>query len=140
MMQERILRSDAGDMVESKKLENGLMLELYDCSRNVTSDRWLVSFKARIDVRVLAEYFAGEEDPETLLSHIKATVGENVTYRYEKQRNFIAGQEKEAVFDGLKTRFLSTSLRYLSSPEFPRKLILSKHFEASGKRRAWKKH
>jgi len=99
-------------LIDKIKLENGLTLEFYDRSRPVASDRWLVSFIAR--------------------------VGDKVTYRHEKTRNFIAETEKDQVFDGLKERFLAASLAYLSNPDFPRKLILMQYQKARGQVMNWK--
>jgi hypothetical protein len=113
-------------------LENGLTLELYDCSRPVAGDRWLVSFVARIEVDVKSEYFEGRHRPDVSLEGIRAAVGERVLYRHEKRRNFIAESEKGEVFEGLKERFLGANLGYLASPDFPYKLILRKYQEAGG--------
>jgi hypothetical protein len=128
-----------GKLIDKIKLENGLTLEVYDRSRGVTGDRWLVSFVARIDVEVRPEYF------ESMLTHgpafedIRAAVGEKVTYRNEKTRNFIADTDKDKVFRGLQERFLGATLGYLSSPDFPRKLILKQYQEAKGQMMPWKR-
>jgi hypothetical protein len=139
-MQAEFLAAMPRDMFEALSLENGLTLTLYDRSRSVAGDRWLVSFEARIELEVLPGCFAGDKGPAVSFEDIKAAVGEKVVYRYTKQRNFVAQKEKGSVFKELKTHFLSLSLPYLASPEFPRKLILSQYFEAIGKRRGWKKH
>ena len=125
-------------LVDMMSLENGLTLEVYDASRPVAGDRWMVSVVARIEVGVKPEYFEGQHSLEALLDDIRAAVGEKITYRYEKVRNFIAENEKDQVFEGLRQRFLDTNLRYVSGPEFPRKLILKKYQEAHGISRSWK--
>lgn len=126
-------------LIEKIKLENGLVLELYDRSRRVAGDRWLVSFEARIDVAVTPEYFKdpGSEDPS--FDAIRKAVGEKVTYCYEKSRKFIEETEKDKVFKGLKERFVETTLTYFSSANFPPNIILSRYQEVQGDSTPWKR-
>lgn len=124
-------------LVDKTRLENGLTLEVYDRSRRVAGDRWVVSFVAHIDVEVRPEYFENLHTRGLAFEDIRAAVGEKVSYRNEKTRNFIAETEKDEVFRGLKERFLGASLGYLSSPDFPRKLILRQYQEAKGQMMPW---
>jgi hypothetical protein len=126
-------------LIDKIKLRNGLTLKVYDRSRPVAGDRWLVSFVARIDIEVRPEYFESMNTQGLAFEDIRAAVGEKVSYRSEKIRNFIAETEKDEVFRGLKDRFLGASLGYLSSPDFPRKLILREYQEAKGQRMPWKR-
>lgn len=119
-------------LIDEIKLENGLTLELYDRSKRVAGDRWLVSFVACIEVEVRQEYFEGQHAPDLPFDDVRAAVGDKATYRHEKTRNFIAETMKDEVFEGLKERFLAASLTYLSSPDFPRKLILMQYQQARG--------
>jgi hypothetical protein len=117
------------------RLENGLTLEMLDHSRRVAGDRWLVSFEARVEVMIKPEYFVPEyfvDDSKTIISleDVRALLGEKATYRYSKERNFVADAEREAVLQGLKERFLDTGLSYVSSTEFPCKLLHRKYKEA----------
>lgn len=110
-------------------LDNGLTLELYDRSRPVAGDRWLVSFVARLEVELKREYFEGPSTPDVSFEEIREAVGDNAHYHHEKTRHFIAETEKDEVFEGLKERFLDANLVYLSSPDFPLKLILRQYQE-----------
>jgi hypothetical protein len=124
-------------LIDKISLENGLTLELYDRSRPVAGDRWLVSLMARIDVKVDPRYFKGQDAANPPFDDIRRAVGDKVTYAYEKTRNFIAEAQREAVFGGLKERFLSTTLTYFSSANFPRNIILSRYREVKGGSKAW---
>lgn len=124
-------------LIDKIRLENGLTLELYDFSRPVAGDRWLVSFVARVEAGVKPEYFQGKDAPDLPFEVIRAAVGEKATYRHEKKRNLVAETEKDDVFNVLKERFLQTNLGYLSGPDFPRKLILKQYQEAQGTLRSW---
>jgi hypothetical protein len=120
--------------IEKIKLDNGLTLELYDRSRRVAGDRWQVSFVARLEVGLKREYFKGKLTPHIPLEDIRKAVGDKADYHHEKTRNFIAETEKDKVFRGLKERFLDANLVYLSSPDFPLKLILRQYEKALGQR------
>ena len=111
-------------------LDNGLTLELYDQSKILAGDRWLVLVIASVNVDVKKEYFEGF-DSDVPFNEIKASLGEKVTYSYEKSRHFIDESEKDEVLLSLKDNYLKSDLQYLSSPEFPQKLILSKYRQAS---------
>ena len=124
------------EVIDQIMLENGLILEIYDRSRQVAGDRWLVSLEARMDIAVTSEYFnQGSENPG--LDAIREVVGEKVTYRYEKSRQFIAEKEKDEVFKGIKERFLETTLSYFSSANFPHNIILSRYQQAQGPSKPW---
>ena len=122
----------AGKLVDKMTLDNGLTLEVYDHSRRVAGDRWLVDFEARIDVPVVAEHVEDQDSENSSLDAIQNAVGAKVTYTYKKSRNFIAEKEKDKVFNGLKGRFVETTLPYFSGANFPRKVILSKYQELQG--------
>jgi hypothetical protein len=111
---------------EAIELGNGLTLEILDQSRQVVGDRWLVSFVARVETEVRPELFERDEISKDQLEGIQALAGEKVSYQYEDQRNFVDNAEREQVLKTLKERFLKTNLKYLSTPEFPKKLMLSK--------------
>ena len=121
-------------------LDNGLTLEVFDNSRCVGGDRWLVSFEARIEVEVKPEYFEDRHKTDVPFEDIRAVLGEKVTYRYEKVRNFVAENEKDEVFTGLRKHFLWTNLGYLSSTNFPQRLILRRYQDALSPAMAWKRH
>jgi hypothetical protein len=120
--------------IEKIKLDNGLTLEVYDRSRRVAGDRWQVSFVARLEVGLKREYFKGRHTPDVPFEDIRKAVGDKAHYHHEKTRNFIAETEKDEVFRGLKERFLDANLVYLSSPEFPLKLILRQYQRTLGQR------
>jgi hypothetical protein len=114
-------------LIDTIKLENGLTLEIRDRSRRVAGDTWLVSFEARIDVEVKSQYFEGQDAANPPLDAIQKAVGDKVTYSCEKSQTFVAETEKDEVFEGLKEGFLTTTLPYFSSANFPRNIILSKY-------------
>ena len=128
-----------GKLIEKIRLDNGLTLDMFDHSRHVAGDRWLVSFKAKIEVKIKPEYFVGDSKTGTSFEDVRALLGEKATYQYKKERNFIAETEIGEVLNDLKERFLDTNLGYVSSPEFPRKLVHKKYKEAHSQMLLWKR-
>jgi hypothetical protein len=114
-------------LIDKIALENGLTLEMFDLSREVVPGRWLVSFEARINVKVEPQYFEGQDSESPPIDAIQKAVGDEVTYSYEKSRNFISATEKDEVLEGLMGRFLTTTRPYFSSANFPRNIILSEY-------------
>ena len=114
-------------LIDKIELANGLTLEFYDRSKPVAGDRCLVSLVARIDVEVRPEYFENIGAKDLSLAEIRNTLADRATYLYEKKKNFVSNTEKDDILDGFKEKFLSASLGYLSSPDFARKLILSRY-------------
>jgi len=125
-----------GTRIEERILENGLVLQMFDRSRPVAGDRWLVSFEARIEVEVKPVYLTGPSSPHVPFENIRALVGETASYHYKKERNFIDRLEKEDMLNRLKGDFLEACLGYLSSPGFARRLILRKYAEAFSRDKA----
>lgn len=108
-----------GQLVESITLENGLVLEIWDYSRRLAGDRWLVGMLAQIVVEAPREAFSREEFYEVFLEEEEG----RVYYRHRKERTFVDEREREAIFEQLKRRFLEAALGYLSHPSFRERLI-----------------
>ncbi|MBU2549570.1 MAG: hypothetical protein KKB20_14225 [Proteobacteria bacterium] len=125
--------------MDTIRLDNGLTLELHDRSRNLAGDRWLVTFQARIEIEVKPDWFAGRPDSGPSYEDIRAALGDRTVYTYEKTRNFIDKGQRVEVFEALKTRFLENSLSYLSSPDFPRRLLLRKYLQPKGYTTVWRR-
>ena len=122
-----------GNLIESIRLENELTLEMFDLSRPIAGDRWIVSFEARIEVEFKPQCFPPANMVKVPLDDIRSLLGEKAVYCYKKERHFVGEQEKDDVLNRLKERFMETGLGYLSSNIFPQRLILRRYEEASSK-------
>ena len=106
-------------MVEKITLENGLILEVWNYSRRLAGDRWLVGLLIQIGVEPEKEDFSKEEYYQAFL---EKTDGK-VYYRYRKERTFIPEEEVSKIFNTMKENFLKAALPYLSHPDFKERLI-----------------
>jgi hypothetical protein len=113
---------------ENIKLENGLVLELFDGSKKVAGDRWYVALIARIRIPVSAEWFS---DKRFLINidNARDLLGAEVIFEQKREAHFLDEKEKENILKGMADAVLSGSLSYFSHPHFPAKYIL-KLFDA----------
>jgi len=109
-------------IVKRLELDNGLVLKIADESKKLAGDRWVVRCTARIDVP--ADCVKGPDAEK-----IRTALGDTVCFEQKRERNFIAEEEKDAVFASLSTFFLDTSLSYLAHPEFGTRFVLKKYRE-----------
>jgi hypothetical protein len=108
-------------------LGNGLTLEIFDQSRKVAGDRWLVKLVAKIDIpigRLRTNPAKIERDD---FNALKASCGDYIRYEQRHERNFVDGKQKDAVFHDLMTSFLNGSQRYLAHLDFPLRCALREY-------------
>ena len=120
-------------LYEMRKLKNGLALEMFFISKPVAGDRCQVVFEAQVDIELTEGYFGDKALSEIGFRNARTLLGKKVTFNYQKIRNFISNNEKENVFESLRDAFISASLSYLSSSDFPARVIEKKYNEARSK-------
>ena len=116
-------------LIKTIDLENGLQLNLYDGSRKLAGDRWLVSLIVRMDVPVTEVLKRNGRESMENLNEIKDMLGESVLFEKKREKIFIDKTEKETVFKELCDMFLNSSLNYLSKEIFPKQYILKTYKE-----------
>ncbi|MBW1759755.1 MAG: hypothetical protein JRI88_05495 [Deltaproteobacteria bacterium] len=118
-------------LVKTIDLENNRKLTIYDVSRKVGADTWLVTMIARVEILINELLFNKEDRSSIDLDKIRKALGEKVCFELKIDRNFINEAKKDKVFNGLCDVFLANTLSYLSHPDFPKKFVLKK-FKESG--------
>jgi len=108
-----------GIMVEKIPLENGLILEIWNYSRKIAGDRWLVGFLAQIGITPSEKDFSNSDYYQKFL---EKTDGK-VYYRYRKERHFVPEDSVSTIYSNIKENFLKAALPYLSHPDFKEKLL-----------------
>jgi len=107
--------------IEAIDLPNGLVLTIYDLSRRIAADTMKVEVCFRIKIDVLESFFASTDD----YLKLKNIFGEELTYEHKLERSFVYDADCASVRTELLETFKKTSLNYLSSPDFARKMTLS---------------
>ncbi len=109
--------------MNKKELSNGARLTLFDASRKITGDRWLVKLRCEVAVS-LSEDFSKRypDDTESVASFLHET--KNIlSHCTIMERHFIAEDEKENVLGELVSNIYMTKMGYFESPVFPQKLF-----------------
>ena len=108
-------------LIKTIVLGNGLILEIYDHSRQVAGGRWLVKMVAKVDIAIdyLINNTRGSSKLNLQIDELRKFFDASIRYEQKRERNFISEKEKDIVFDDLLTSFLKSSQAYLSHPDFP---------------------
>ncbi len=116
-------------LIKTIDLKNGLKLNLYDGSRKLVGDRWLVSLIVRMDVPVTEVLKRNDRELIENLNEIKNMLGENVLFEKKREKIFVDKTQKATVFKELCDMFLNSTLNYLSKEAFPKQYILKTYKE-----------
>jgi len=116
-------------LIKTIDLKNGLQLNVYDASRKLVGDRWLVSMIVRMDVPVTEALEKNSRQSTENLDEIKRMLGESVLFEKKREKIFVDTADKETVFKELCDMFLNSSLNYLSKDIFPKQYILKTYKE-----------
>ena len=126
-------------LIKNIDLENGLELKLYDVSRKLAGDRWLVSLIARIEIPTSDSLLKEDASPSLNVDEIRKVLGEKLLFERKREKIFIDEREKDEVLKEIQDLFLSSSLPYFSHSDFPKKYIL-KEFNEKIKKESWYKN
>lgn len=116
-------------LIETIQLKNRMQLDIFDGSRKLVGDRWLIKLIARMKIPVSNVLFHNTSQSEETVDEIKNALGENVFFEQKRERIFIDDTEKATVFKELYDSFMASTFDYLSNDAFPEKYVLKKFRE-----------
>lgn len=114
-------------LIEKITLPNGLILEIWDKSRRMAGDRWLVSLLAKVEITVLPEYFSTLDDGKQAYQDLVAAHGNSLVFTQEKVRPFVDDKEIQDVLTGLCQSIKDNLVAYLGNPKFASLFVLKKY-------------
>lgn len=117
------------------ELENRHALEIFDDSRKIGADAYVVIMTAKMKIPVEKKLFTTGPVGDDTFNDILETLGSPIVYQYRVERNMIMAQEKDDVLDNLVDTFLENTGQYVAKPQFPEKLVLKEYKERIEKRR-----
>ncbi len=126
-------------LIKTIDLENGLELKLYDASRKLAGDRWLVSLIARIEISTSDSLLKEDVSPSLNVDEVRKVLGEKLLFEQKREKIFIDERKKDEVLKEIQDFFLSCSLSYFSHSDFPKKYVL-KEFNEKIKKGSWYKN
>ena len=120
-------------LIKTIDLENGMQLNIFDGSRKLAGDRWLVTMIARIEIPVSEVLIQDGQQSKESVDEIIKVLGEKVLFEQKRERIFVDETEKETIFEEVYDMFLNSTLTYLSNKKFPQRYVLKKYREESEK-------
>jgi hypothetical protein len=120
-----------GSLLEEIKLANGLSLFIYDQSRPLAGDRWLVKLLLFIPVRVRPQHFSHIPDAEKAYAAFADAVGDNLAMQQERLRIFIDRDAVSETLRQIKEEVLATTLAYVSNSDFEARFVAKRYREWS---------
>ena len=123
-------------LVKTIGLKNNLKLKIYDRSKKMAGDRWLVKMIAQVDIpvsSVTVTLHDLQHDPDSDKDEILKLMGSVVTFEQKRERFFIGESKKESVFNEVCDHFVKSTINYLSHPDFPKKYVIIKYREKKKK-------
>ncbi|MCP4355299.1 MAG: hypothetical protein GY793_06635 [Proteobacteria bacterium] len=114
-------------LIKEIELENGLILKIYDRSRMIAGDRWLLSLIAKVEI-FTDNVLLSEDDckPGINADDIKKELGDCVVFEQKRERNFVGHSVKDETFGSMCDSLTDSSVSYLSHADFPKKFVLKK--------------
>ena len=114
-------------LIETIALPNGLILELWDNSRPMAGDRWLIALLAKVEVPVLPEYFSTLNNSDQAYRDLLAAYSDPLVFTQEKTRHFVDEKNFDDVLAELCQRFKDNLLSYLGNPRFAPLYVMKKY-------------
>jgi hypothetical protein len=116
-------------LIKTIDIKKNITLNLYDSSKKLAGDRWLIKLIIRMEIPVTEALIQEDSELVDIVTEIKKVLGEKVLFEQVLERIFIDEANKEAVLKELTESFLNNTLSYLSHEEFPKRYVLKKYKE-----------
>ena len=118
------------EIIQERQFDNGMSFAVYNQSRKIAGDRWLVKVVCKGEIPVTDDFFAAisESDAE-LESAIRTKMGDILDFEIPKERFFIDEAEMDEVLASIVERVNQNMIAYLENPGFPQKLFDKRYEE-----------
>jgi len=118
------------DILAQRTLENNMTLTVYDQSKRMVGDRWLIQIICEAKLPVDEGFFSRVvEEDRALQAEVRESMAGSLTFSVTKERTFIAETERVALVERMVTEIMSNMVTYLNRPEFPERLFARKYAE-----------
>jgi hypothetical protein len=118
-----------GVLMEEVKLANGLSLFIYDQSRPLAGDRWLVKLLLFVPIKIRPEHFSHLHDANRAYVAFVAAMGGDIAMQQPRSRNFISHKDMPETLMQIKQDILTAILPYVSNPDFEARFIAKRYGE-----------
>ncbi len=112
------------DPIKTKVLPNNAHFALYDLSKPIAGDRWVVRVCCVVRVSLSQDLCDTFDEDLQLLSEMKKSCNDTLTLEILKERNFVDSNVKDDVINELIEQIEGNVFDYMGSESFPQKLFL----------------
>ena len=122
--------NDSERIIERHELENGTEIILFDHSRQMSVDRWIVELKCVAHIPIDEGFWnmaAGED--QRILEGIRKKIGDHLTHTFSNKRIFIPDEDREQILREMVHQVYNGMMEYLKKPNFPSKLFKKLYHE-----------
>ena len=113
--------------IETIKLDNGFELCIWDQSRILAGDRWLIRFEALMDIPIHEKFVSETENRDSILLLLRQRYGDRVQYRYNMERHFVSEDMKTSLFNDFMRSVREVVAPYLSRSDIAEKILLARY-------------
>lgn len=118
------------EIIEQRSLENNMTLTVYDQSKKMVGDRWLIKIICEAELPVAEGFFSRLPEADLALqAEVREKMAGSVKFLATKERTFVAETERTALMEGMVADILTNMVTYLNKPGFPEKLFARKYEE-----------
>lgn len=125
-------------LIKTVDLKNTLTLELFDASRKIAGDRYLVSLISRIKIPINNNLFDEKDAKKSNIDDIIKELGKTTLFEKKSDRNFVDEKEKDIILNKLRDQVLTNIVQYYSHADFGKKYVLKKYHEQIKKKKWYK--
>ena len=117
-------------IIEQRSLANNMKLTVYDQSKKMAGDRWLIKIICEAELPVDEKFFSClPEEDLALQAEVRETMAGSVKFLVTKERTFIAETERVSLVERMVSEILTNMVTYLNRPEFPERLFARRYEE-----------
>jgi len=118
------------EIIDEQQLANGMTVKVYDQSKKIAGDRWLVKIFCEATIPVAEDFFSRLAEADTaLLSAVREKMAGFMSFGVAKEKNFIDAAEKDSALRAMVEQVSANMLAYLANQKFPEKLFVRRYEE-----------
>lgn len=108
-------------LIEEISLPNGLILNIFDLSRDIAADTTKVEVAFKVDINLKESFFENFQDYQD----VKKIFGEKLVFKNKEERTFVEKEKYREVREELINIFKNNLLHYLGTKNFDEKYARS---------------
>lgn len=113
-------------LIESRTLDNGITVSIFDLGKQVATDRWYVKILCRLELPVADDRLGAAGLHGSELEAFRERFNGVLVHEFAKERHFVDDQVKDEVVAGIVGTLNKNSMDYVAHPVFADNLVQQK--------------